>query len=735
VRAALLFLILALVVGCGRGNEADPFAPGPTGAGGEGGSGDVNAGAGGEGSPPPLAGAEPCNDDSQCGDGIDCTVDSCDLKRGRCVHAPDDSVCDDGVYCDGVETCDATLGCQQGPVVSCSDAYACTIDTCVEATQSCEHTPRDADGDGDPPIACGGTDCNDFDPLVSGKASEICGNGIDDNCNGQIDESPCVNPLYDRCGDALEIKAAGSYSVSTVGAGQDYAISCEHKATTSSAFRDIVIAITVPDGGPQDVDVVAVMQRSGPRLTDGELVLAATDQCGKAAGETACVQGVATATFDDVARLVLRGAAPGAHAVYVATDREADVELHVNFLEPTSPPANETCGTSQTLVPGAPVDVLLAGLSTDLTTACTVDTGEVVYDFALSAPADVHLQAVALDDYGDPVVSLRDATCVSAASELTCRSASPADLFVRALPAGSYKVALAGTGPAEVELVLSLGSATKAPATQGCADPPALEPGVTEQVSLADATDAVQIGCLIGAPDATYALKLSEASDVLLLESGSAGDTGGLLLAEAPCATTADADACQSSDQWPVRTVAHGVGPGSLRAVAETQDGNPATITALTRPAVSSVFVQGADQCADAYEIPETGGRFEGNTANEYAEYDASCDYGGQPPGGAPEQMLKLTLATRRRVVLDASGSSYQTLIVVRNADTCPGDEIEGTCSVTYTGSGDTSFTYSFVDTVLDPGSYYLQIDGYNGDNGRWALEVFTSEVSGASAE
>jgi hypothetical protein len=176
--------------------------------------------------------------------------------------------------------------------------------------------------------------------------------------------------------------------------------------------------------------------------------------------------------------------------------------------------------------------------------------------------------------------------------------------------------------------------------------------------------------------------------------------------------------------------VAHGLGPGSVRAVLETAAGNPATLTAVTRPAVSSVFVAGADECADAYAIPADGGRFEGNTANQYAQYDASCDYGGQSPGGGPEQMLKLTLEERRRVVIDASGSSYQTLVVLRNADTCPGDEVENTCALTFTPSAGEGPTYSFIDTVLDPGSYYIQIDGYNGDSGRWTLEVFTSPVS-----
>lgn len=924
----------ALGLGCGHRAEGDPFSPQPKPGAGVGEAG--AAGAGGEDAgPPPLDGSQPCAEDGDCDDGIDCTHDSCDTTRSRCVHTTDDSLCDDGIYCDGVETCSATLGCQAGPVVTCTDQFTCTIDTCIEATHSCQHVLRDADGDGDPPIQCNGTDCNDFDPLVSGKASEICGNGVDDDCDGVVDEDDCVMPSNDRCGDALEIGAPGSYTVSTVGASKDYAISCEPDAT-GDAMRDVVVAITVPDGGPSDVDIVASMGKtpfpsiedltptafdsaskshvvmlpptinagdllvcvfatqgsasiatpsgwsalattadaskavrasafylvasgsedgkgvnfstdaavSGAaqvyRVTDwagtaagivalggsegtsasptapaasapwgydhnlwlsyaavaggatinavplgytgagstanddnaptvqlasaylennassepaasfgldasspwaagvvmirpvsGNLVLAGTDTCGKASGETACTASVAVPGTGTVSRLILRDLAPGAHAVYVAADRETDIGLHVTYRTPEPPPANETCGTASELVPGVPVDVVLAGLEQDLVTACDSQTGELVYRFTLSEPSDVRIDAVALDDFGDPVVSLRSEACVPDSSELTCRSGSPSELFARAVPAGTYTVALSGTGPAEVELVLNLSAASAAAATEGCASPPSLTAGATEQVSLADATDAVQIGCLVGAPDASYALDLSERSDVMLVESGSDGDTGGLLIAEPPCANATDADACESADTWPVRAVAHGVGPGSVRAVVETAEGKPTTLTAFTRPAVSSVFVQGSDDCSNVYEIPETGGRFEGNTANQYADFDGSCDYGGQPPGGAPDQILKLTLSEQRRVVLDATGSSYQAMLVLRQGDDCPGVELENGCSLSFSPSGSGAPFFSFIDQVLDPGTYYIQLDGFNGDSGRWALEVFTSSVSG----
>ena len=63
-------------------------------------------------------------------DGVSCTEDSCDEANDVILHVPNDGSCDDGLFCNGVETCDAALDCQAG-------APPCAGLSCHESTQMC----------------------------------------------------------------------------------------------------------------------------------------------------------------------------------------------------------------------------------------------------------------------------------------------------------------------------------------------------------------------------------------------------------------------------------------------------------------------------------------------------------------------------------------------------------------------------------------------------------------------
>jgi hypothetical protein len=64
------------------------------------------------------------------------------------------------------------------------------------------NSPLTSDDPTPPPdYASQGGDCNDGDPSVHPGATEICGDGVDNNCDGQIDEGcPCFVYL-DNDGD------------------------------------------------------------------------------------------------------------------------------------------------------------------------------------------------------------------------------------------------------------------------------------------------------------------------------------------------------------------------------------------------------------------------------------------------------------------------------------------------------------------------------------------------------
>ncbi|MFN2426441.1 MAG: hypothetical protein ABR587_08350, partial [Candidatus Binatia bacterium] len=124
-----------------------------------------------------------------CGDGIDCTTDSCDETADECAHAPDDADCSDGQFCTGEETCVVGVGCAIGPVPDCDDGIECTDDACNEGTDSCDHGPDDdacADGE-----YCNGDEtCNPSTGCTAGVEPD-CGDGVlctIDSCNEATDE-------------------------------------------------------------------------------------------------------------------------------------------------------------------------------------------------------------------------------------------------------------------------------------------------------------------------------------------------------------------------------------------------------------------------------------------------------------------------------------------------------------------------------------------------------------------
>jgi hypothetical protein len=107
-----------------------------------------------------------------CDDGVSCTEDSCNEGTNSCDHIANDSLCDNGLFCDGTETCDTLLGCQAGsdpcPGQPCDEG----TDSCIECGngicdesygEHCSNCPQDCPGDGFKGECCGNGICEKFE--------------------------------------------------------------------------------------------------------------------------------------------------------------------------------------------------------------------------------------------------------------------------------------------------------------------------------------------------------------------------------------------------------------------------------------------------------------------------------------------------------------------------------------------------------------------------------------------
>ena len=702
---ALLLAFVAVVLACGNNPRArlvvqfDGGADGASDA-----APDADAGS----SLPPDAGpylGGPCVDDAQCNDSIPCTYDSCDKTLDRCRNVPDDTQCQDNLYCDGKEVCVPGHGCEPGAVVSCDNGNACQIARCVEATKSCAYVDRDADQDGDPDAHClPGHDCDDLNPDVSSIHAEVCANGIDDNCNGVVDEMPCVLPKGSTCGGAVALPGPGTYPLSTVGANKTFATSCS--VGSPAAGVNVVASVTVPPGGNVDLDVWASTQST-------EVAVAIDGACGDATTELACASGGGATSVHARARNV----APGTYFIVVTTQLPSPAQVNVSFLAPSSAPTNIDCASATPIQPGTATAVSILGAPTSLPTACPSTDGELTYSFNLAQPEDVRVFATTVQGSGTPVVGLRAPPCTGATDELECAQGGGQPLFERALPAGTYVVTLGATSSIDASLQVVLSPPTPVPPDQTCASPPVITPNQPLAYDLSAHENAIKDGCFPSGPDAAYDLTLTAASDVLLIDRFPETEGGAVSLDDPTCASTGML-ACDAEGP-PARVAKRNVPAGDYRVVVADQLGQQGTVQALVRPTVAPTILApgAAGTCAQAVDASK-GGFFTGDTSTLQTGYGTGCDAPGQPPGSPPNQVLALDLAQPQRVVLDMEGSSYTTILDVLQGPACPGSPVAKACFV---GFGQQK---SFLDLELPAGQYWILVSGYAGSKGAWNLDV-----------
>ena len=169
--------------------------------------------------------------------------------------APDcteDADCDNGIFCDGAETCDTATGTCQLGTPPCDDGVDCTVDVCDEVEDSCTNTPDD-------------TLCDDEELCTSDSCDEVadcvftpveCPEGQQcDSTDGQCQPLGCTDD--EGCDDGFFCNGAETCDTATGTCQPGTPVDCDDgvdcTVDTCDEFDDVCVNtpddIACPDDG------------------------------------------------------------------------------------------------------------------------------------------------------------------------------------------------------------------------------------------------------------------------------------------------------------------------------------------------------------------------------------------------------------------------------------------------------------------------------------------------------
>ena len=161
-----------------------------------------------------------CSDalDNDCDGKADCADEDCVAYCGECTSGQQRSCYNGASGTSGIASCkNGTQTCSGNSWVgtSCVGEITPQIEICGNGVDEdcsgadlpCACVDADADGYNVSQTGCGVADCDDNNAGKNPGAIEICGNGVDEDCDGQTDESSCSVGIS-AC---QEISSPGSY--------------------------------------------------------------------------------------------------------------------------------------------------------------------------------------------------------------------------------------------------------------------------------------------------------------------------------------------------------------------------------------------------------------------------------------------------------------------------------------------------------------------------------------------
>jgi hypothetical protein len=150
--------------------------------------------------------------------------------------------------------------------------------------------------------------------------------------------------------------------------------------------------------------------------------------------------------------------------------------------------------------------------------------------------------------------------------------------------------------------------------------------------------------------------------------------------------------------------------------VAATWQGAIAPASSASAP-VASASRQPVGTCESP--IPLSPGTVPGSTAHGDDQYTGSCER-----SDAREMVYELDVVQRERVIIEVD-AHFDSVLYIRK-DACGDPDAEVDCNDDAPNGGRNK---SRIERVLDPGKYFVFVDGYNQEAGNYKLSLTTSEV------
>jgi hypothetical protein len=522
-------------------------------------------------------------------------------------------------------------------------------------------------------------------------------------CTGtRAPASAALEPRYVAVHNALAamgLAQIGPLHEGALAQGQETRLSLELPAGCNTV-------VAVGGGGIRDVDVSVQDARGRPVAHDTTSEPQAVVR--------ACVEAAGTYT------LVVRAASGGGPWVAatwaggVGEGAPAPAASAVTASQPTG-----TCESPIPLAAGTVSGTTRHGESNNTGSCDHSDAKEVVYELDVPQRQRVSIE---VDARFDAVLYVRKDDCAEEADEVECNDDAPnggrnVSRIQRVLEPGKYFVFVDGYNAESGPYKLTVSTSDVVALGDACQGARALVPGATVAASTEGRANDAEASCGGGAEgaDVPWRFELGSRARVRLVERSD--DVSPVLHVRRACDDALSEAACGESGVASNEAAVTGIfDPGGYTVFADARQRESAGSYALS---LETARVEGGgavgDGCGDAMALGGASGTVTGDTFTASDELAGTC--GG---AGAADVVYRIDVPRRGRLRASLGAEEGRHLLVAWHR--CGERASELACGTS-------------VDEVLEPGTYFLGVDGATPDAlGRFALTWATLDLGPQTA-